>query len=239
MKDTFGLSLLAYLDDSTTVHELERDDGGVDVVEVKLFFSSFMEWQPIEQELANIAEGRMLEVGCGRVMKHFQEMGYEVVGIDLSEYALEAARLNGAIDCMLMDARNIDFPTDSFDTATLFGNGFGLGGNIDECSKILSGLSRVVKPGGLLIASSRDPVGTDNPRHLVYHERNRSQGKPIGSVRLRVNFDGAKGEWFDLLLVEIKTIEEFISGTGWVLDRIIESEDSEDSGYGVVLKNTE
>ena len=58
-------------------------------------------------------------------------------------------------------------------------------------------------------------------------------------MRLRVNFDGAKGEWFDLLLVEIKTIEEFISGTGWVLDRIIESEDSEDSGYGVVLKNTE
>ncbi len=241
MKDTFGLSLLSCLKDTTTVHELERDDGRIEVFEVSWYYAPFKQWHPIEQELANRARGRILEVGCGsgRVMKHFQDEGHEIVGIDLSELAMEAARRFGAWDCRLMDARAMDFPENSFDTAALLGNGFGLGGNVDDCRKILSGLSRVVKPSSLLIATSRDPERTDNPRHLAYHELNRGLGKPIGAVRLRVNFDGDKGEWFDLLLVEIKAIDAIIKGTGWTLEKVIEARDPLDSRYGVILKNTD
>jgi len=150
MKDTFGLSLLAYFDDPTAVHVLERDDGKSDVVEVKWYYAPFGEWRPIEQKLAGYAEGRILEVGCGsgRVMKYFQDNGHDIVGIDLSELALEAAKRNGIRDCRIMDARCLDFLDDSFDTAALLGNGFGLGGNMEDCRRILSELSRVVKPDG-------------------------------------------------------------------------------------------
>jgi ubiquinone/menaquinone biosynthesis C-methylase UbiE len=136
-----------------------------------------------------------------------------------------------------MNARCLEFPDGSFDTAALLGNGFGLGGNMENCRRILSELSRVVKPKGVLIASSREPTRTDNPLHLAYHERNRKQGKPIGMAHLRVNFEGEKGEWFDLLMIEIKAIDDYISGTGWVREHVIESDDPLDSGYGVVLRN--
>jgi hypothetical protein len=72
---------------------------------------------------------------------------------------------------------------------------------------------------------------------LAYHKRNREIGKPIGLLRFRVNYDGDKGEWFDFYMVEPENIEDFLNGTGWVLERLIRDDDPKQSGYGVVLRN--
>jgi hypothetical protein len=119
---------------------------------------------------------------------------------------------------------------------TLLGNGLGLCG-LEDSRKMLTSLSKVVNPNGLLVASSRDPKITDNPQHLAYHKRNREIGKPIGLLRFRVNYDGDKGEWFDFYMVEPENIEDFLNGTGWVLERLIRDDDPKQSGYGVVLRN--
>ena len=105
-----------------------------------------------------------------------------------------------------------------------------------ESRKMLQGLRRVVKPGGLLLASSRDPKKTDNPIHLAYHERNRQQGKPIGFVSLRVNFGEVKGDWFDFYMLEPHEVEAFITDTGWSLERLY---NPDEPVYGVVLRNTD
>ena len=57
-------------------------------------------------------------------------------------------------------------------------------------------------------------------------------------VKLRVNFEDRKGEWFDLLFVEIREINHLLSETGWVVEKLITSDDPLDSLYGVVLRNT-
>jgi len=56
-------------------------------------------------------------------------------------------------------------------------------------------------------------------------------------AHLRVNFEGDKGEWFDLLMIEINTIDDYISDTGWVCEQVIEPDDPLDSAYGIVLRN--
>jgi SAM-dependent methyltransferase len=237
MKDTFGIALMAFFDDPTSTHTLERDDGYIKIIDTKWYFRKYDKWHPIEQQLAKLAQGKILDVGCGngRVIKYFQEQGMEVIGIDISKLAIKASKKFGVTNCIYMDARNLDLPVNSFDTAILLGNGLGLS-NVEESKTILSNLSKVVKPDGLLLASSRDPKITDNPLHIAYHNRNREQGKPIGLIRLRVNFNDLKGEWFDFFMVEPENVNDFIKGTGWRLERIIKA-DPQYATYGVVLKN--
>jgi len=239
MIDTFGMALMAYFDDPTSVHALERDDGYLNIIETSGYYMEFDGWNPIEQELAKLVEGRVLDVGCGsgRCMKYFQENGIEAVGIDFSELAIEASKRFGVENCILMDALNLDFPENSFDSAALFNNGLGLCG-LEGSRKMLQGLSTVVKPKGLLVASSRDPKNTSNPRHFAYHKKNREQGNPIGLIRFRVNFDDVKGDWFELYMLQAEEVMGFIEGTGWSLERMIEAEDSSNPMFGVILRNT-
>jgi len=235
MKDTFGMALLDYFDDPNSVHSTERDDGHTGVIQTSFYFADFQEWRPVEQEITKLAKGRILDIGCGsgRSVKYFQEKGLKAVGIDISPLAIEASKKYGVKNCFVMDAMALDFPDDSFDSVMLLGNGLGLCGYQDG-EKMLKELNRVAKPNGLLFASSRDPSMTNAPIHLAYHERNRKQGKPIGLVNLRVNFSGIKGDWFEFYMLEPKEVEDYICGTGWSLERIIESDDPI---YGVILKN--
>jgi SAM-dependent methyltransferase len=240
MNDTFGEALMAYLEGGTKVHQIERDDGHINEVDTGLYFSQFNDWSPIEQEVVGYATGSVIEVGCGggRVSKYLESQGHDVIGIDMSPLALRAARIYGASDCRFIDANEMDFPDDYFDTASLMGNGLGLTGSMESSRKMLSRLSRMVSFGGVLIASSRDPSKTDNLLHLAYHELNRKLGKPIGQVRIRVNFEGRDGEWFDLLMVEVSEVESLVKGTGWEVEKFIHSEGPLESGYGLVLRNT-
>lgn len=240
MNDTFGEALMAYLEGGTKVHQIERDDGLINEVDTGWYFSPFHEWSPIEQEISEYATGKVIEIGCGggRISKYLESQGHEVIGIDMSPLALRAAMIYGASDCRFIDANEMDFPDDYFDTASLLGNGLGLTGSMESSRKMLSRLSRMVRMGGILIASSRDPAKTDKPEHLAYHELNRILGKPIGQVRLRVNFEDRKGDWFDLLMVEVNEIELLINRTGWTLEKLIQSDAPFASGYGIVLKNT-
>lgn len=239
MKDTFGYALMDYFNDPNSIHIIERDDGYLDPIQTREYYGSYEEWNPVEQKLAKLVEGKVLDVGCGsgRCVKYFQEEGIEAVGIDISEYAIEASKRFGVKNCRVMDALNLEFPEDSFGTATLFCNGFGLCG-LDGSWKMLQGLSKVVRPGGLLIASSLDPKNTTNPVHLAYHQRNRELGKPIGLVRIRVNFHDMKGDWFDLYLIEPEHVEDFVSGTGWSLEKLVDADDKTNAFYGAVLRNS-
>ena len=239
MIDTFGMALMDYFNDPKSVHMIERDDGYLNVIETSGYFRDFHDWHQVEQKLANLVEGRVLDVGCGsgRCMKYFQEKGVDAVGIDFSMLAIEASKRFGVDNCQVMDATNLEFPENSFCTASLFGNGLGLCG-IEGSRHMLKGLSKVVKPNGLLVASSRDPKITSNPLHFTYHQRNREHGNPIGLIRLRVNFKEEKGDWFDLYMLEPHEVEGFIKGTGWSLERMIEAEDPTHAIFGVVLRNS-
>jgi len=239
MSDPFGKALMAYLDGGTAVHEIERDDGWIESSETSWYYKPYEDWPKGEKEVAGHAQGKVLEVGCGggRISKHLESQGHEVIGIDISPLALEAARRYGASDCRLMDVRHLDFPDDYFDTASLLGNGLGLGGDVDASRQVLTNLSRVVRPGGMLLASSINATNTENTAHLAYHAMNRARGKPAGLVRLRVNFEDEKGEWFDLLFLELHEIELIVEGTGWELVKLVMPDDPKDSRYGALLRN--
>lgn len=226
MTDAFGNVLKAYHRGENADYEIERDDGYIDELNGREYFIEYEDWPKHERDGLEWVKGRVLDVGCGagRVALWLQERGHEVVGIDLSPLAIEVSRAWGVSDCLVMDARRLDFPEGHFDTAVMFGNNLGIAGGAPETRRMLEGIHRVTNDDGIIIASTLDPLKTENPIHLSYHEMNRRRGKSPGLVRIRIGFRGEYGDWFELLFVTEDELVEILETTGWTLERIYWSE---------------
>jgi hypothetical protein len=47
-----------------------------------------------------------------------------------------------------------------------------------------------------------------------------------GQIRIRVRYRDHATPWFDYLMVSQEELEELLDGTGWRLDRVLESDDT-------------
>jgi len=226
IKDTFGKALMAYHSGDPANYIIERDDGLTESLDAKEYFIEYREWPRYEREAALEARGLVLDVGCGagRVAVWLQSRGLEVVAIDVSPLALEVAGLRGVRDRRLMDVRSLNLPRGHFDTVIMFGNNLGIGGDIQQTRRVLRSLHSVTGEDGIVIASTRDPLNTDNPAHLAYHERNRKRGRPPGLVRIRIGFQGEFDDWFELLMLGEDELTEVLELTGWALKGTYRSE---------------
>ncbi len=226
IKDTFGKALFAYYNGCSSSYLIERDDGLAESLDVREYFIGYDEWPSYEREAALEAKGLVLDVGCGagRVALWLQSRALEVVAIDVSPLALKVAELRGVRDCRLMDVRNLSFPKGYFDTVIMYGNNLGIGGDIPHTQHVLRSLYNITKEDGIVIASTRDPLNTENPAHLAYHERNRKRGRPPGLVRIRIGFQEEFDDWFELLMLSEDQLNEVLGPTGWTLNRTYKSE---------------
>lgn len=111
----------------------------------------FAGWR--KQLWARVAAGRILEVGVGTGKNFpYHPPGAEVTGIDLSERMLAQARRRAKksgypLDLRQMDAQQLDFPDNTFDTATatfVFCS-------VPDAERGLRELARVVRPGGQIV----------------------------------------------------------------------------------------
>jgi len=91
---------------------------------------------------------RVLDVGCakGFLVKAFKDQGIEAWGVDVSEYALSSAPNDVGENLYRVDLNKdaLPFPDEYFDCVTFLGTIECL----DDYSKILSEIRRVMQPGG-------------------------------------------------------------------------------------------
>jgi D-alanine-D-alanine ligase len=106
----------------------------------------------------------ILELACGpgRHGLHLARLGYDVVGLDLSETFLEIARDNAQsagmgpkIVVVRGDYRQLEFASESFPCVLMLGSSFGYFSE-DENEQVLREAYRVLKLGGLLCLDSVD-----------------------------------------------------------------------------------
>jgi len=229
MEDVFGEALLAYFKGEPSTHQTERDDGYINEVDATMYFQGYDEWPEHEREAMLEAKGRVLDLGlgAGRHCLWLQEREYEVVGIDLSPLAVEVSRMRGVRDCRVMDMRSLDFPEGSFDTVLMMGANLGIAGDIPKIQGVLADIDRVTAPEAIIIGSTRDPLRTEEPAHLAYHEMNRQRGKPPGFVKIRINFRGQSSDWFDFLMMGEELLAEVLEPTNWKISRVYRSGNGE------------
>jgi demethylmenaquinone methyltransferase/2-methoxy-6-polyprenyl-1,4-benzoquinol methylase len=129
----------------------DRIAGVYDVMNSVMTAGLHHEWRSRAVDLAEVGPGsRALDVatGTGDLAIALAARGAEVVGSDFSEGMLDRAR---AKDPRLTwewgDARELPYPEDSFDAATV---GFGAR-NFGDLDAGLREMARVVKPGGKVV----------------------------------------------------------------------------------------
>ena len=122
--------------------------------------------------LSHLIEGqRALEIGCGNgdLSAAIAKLGFDVVGVDISEPGIRQAveltkkeNLNTKARFMVMDATSLEFPDNSFDTVLIPE----VLEHVRDSRKLLEEAVRVVRNGGGIIASVPDGLSIPFPGHL-------------------------------------------------------------------------
>jgi ubiquinone/menaquinone biosynthesis C-methylase UbiE len=120
----------------------------------------FFELLPAEKDLflKHIHSGQsVLDIGCGagRTTSHITSLTENVIGVDLSEELIEAAREKfPSTDFRVMDVVKMDFPDNSFDVLVFSYNGLCYVHPEEKRMAAINEIKRVLKPGGVYIFSS-------------------------------------------------------------------------------------
>jgi SAM-dependent methyltransferase len=129
------------------------------------------ELMPVEEllfaEFFNPGEP-LLDIGCGagRTTCQLVEKGFKVVGVDLSETLLDAARARcPRAEFHHADVRYMPFEDGAFSQALFSFNGMDQVHPIADYLKALKEIGRTLKPGGILIYSGHNIIGRFG-RHL-------------------------------------------------------------------------
>jgi len=106
--------------------------------------------------------GKILDIGCGRgrTTVPLKEMGFDIIGIDISRKMIEAAKESYPnIDFRVGNACNLSFEEESFDYV-LFSN-VGMDYIFPEAKRLIAlrEIHRVLKRNGLFVFSSNNSMG--------------------------------------------------------------------------------
>jgi SAM-dependent methyltransferase len=228
--DGYGAMLLAALEGREAVEIVERDDGFITASQMgpRLYLAPFRRWPAHHRRAMRFVRGRTLDVGCGggRICLHLQERGQDVVGIDVSPGAVEVCRRRGVRDVRLLGVDDIDESLGVFDTIVMLGNNFGVVADRKNARRLLRRFHGLTSERGRIVAETRDVSRTDDPSHIRYQRRNVERGRMPGQIRIRVRFRDQATPWFDYLMVSPGELEPILDGTGWHLDRALESDDT-------------
>jgi len=127
------------------------------------YFDEYSEWNEMEQEAMDRAEGKVLDLGCdaGRHSLYLQREGLDVLATDISSLALKKTREMGVKRTEQLDFNNVDDLDEEFDTVLLMGNNFGLVGSMENARNFLEKLETVTSQNAKLIAEVeeiKDPI---------------------------------------------------------------------------------
>ncbi len=108
----------------------------------------------IVDQLAFHPPKKILEIACGkgRHAKHFNRLGFNVLGVDLSRKSIKEAQKmqTNTLQFQVQDMRNLEYKQ-SFDLATCLFTSFGYFDSSLDDQKIVHGAYNALKPGGFFV----------------------------------------------------------------------------------------
>ncbi len=238
-QDAHGHGIRDYLNGKGCPEVVERDDGYIDSGDgAKYYFAGYRDWPRHQRQAIRYARGRVLDIGCGagRVLLYLQQMGHQVMGIDISPLAVKVCKKRGVRNVKMLSITQISSKLGVFDTIVMYGNNFGLFGSYERARWLLKRFHAMTSERGRLIVETLDPYQTSLPEHLQYHRLNKKRERPAGQVRIRVRYKKYVAPWFDYLFVSKKEMSDILNGTGWRFKKVFSS--SEGPAYVAIIEKT-
>ncbi|MCY4404527.1 MAG: methyltransferase domain-containing protein [Candidatus Poribacteria bacterium] len=227
-QDAYGHLLYDFYNGVDNVEIVEREDGYFDTSRMgpTTYFAEFSDWEDHQKAAIKHACGRVLDIGCGagRHSLYLQQQGHEVLGIDNSPLAIQVCKQRKLKNTSAVPITKLNSKFGVFNTIIMMGHNFGLVGSYKRAKWLLRRFSSMTPNDGIIIAETMDPYRTENPIHLAYHQYNRERGRMSGQLRLRIRYKIYATPWFDYLFVSKSELEDILVGTGWIIERYIDSD---------------
>ncbi len=241
IQDAYGHQLYDCFKGKKVVEVVERDDGFIhpSALYPRYYLAEYKDWQVHERKAIRYAAGRILDIGCGggRISLYLQRRGFDVLGIDTSQLAVNVCKSRGLRNARVMSITEVNSGLGTFSTILMIGNNFGLFGSPTRAKRLLRRFYKITSTNALIIAESVDPYRTKEQFHLDYHRLNLRRGKMPGELKLRVRYKKYKTPWFDYLIVSKNEMKRILEETGWRIKRFINSENT--VYIGIIEKTSE
>jgi SAM-dependent methyltransferase len=201
-----------------------RDDGHASPLDIATRFSDYPDFTAAERDACALADGRVLDVGCGsgKHLEYLRARGLHCSGIDNSATVMRVLRRQGIGNALRMDAFRLGFAADSFDSVTLFANGLSMGGSVPGMRALLAEFSRVTSAAGRVVVTNLDVRQSLRPADHRYHQANLAAGRLPGQLTLRSRYRGVTGEPFPWLFVSPVELRDLLAGAGWRIADVLE-----------------
>lgn len=191
-----------------------------DEIPVKELFRTYAHMPVLEQTALELAKGKILDVGAGSGCHSLalQEMGKEVVAIDISPLSVEVMQTRG-VDARLVNLFDPHF-AERFDTILMLMNGSGIIGRVDNFGTFFQRMKLLLNPGGCILMDSSDL------RYLFEDEDGSFvvdlAADYYGQLDFRMQYKQIKGEAFDWLYVDFNTLSLYASQYGFKAELVKE-----------------
>jgi 2-polyprenyl-3-methyl-5-hydroxy-6-metoxy-1,4-benzoquinol methylase len=220
MKDLFGKAILDFQNNNSPEDLItETSISEADAMSVAYLFRSYNEMPKLEQKALQLANGKVLDVGCGAGSHSLQlqnNRNLEVTSIDISPNAIEVCKLRGIKKAEVQDLFSIK--NEKFDTVLLLMNGTGICGKMENISSFLLQLKSLLRPNGQILIDSSDIIYMFDEDELDQKKHNSattsSQNKYYGEITFTISYKGEKETPFSWLFVDYDTLEKSACANG-------------------------
>jgi len=228
LKDLFGQALLDYQNGISTGSMANVEDiitatsiSEEDVLPLPYLFRSYKKMPKLEQKALNLAQGRILDVGCGAGSHslYLQKKGLDVKAIDISKGAIEVCKKRGLQNA---EVKNILDETETFDTILLLMNGTGVFEDLATMPKYLRHLKSLLKPNGQILIDSSDikyMYEDDDGSYWIDANSNY-----YGELNYYVSYKGEDEEAFKMLYLDFETLNSACKQVGLQCELVLEGE---------------
>lgn len=219
-----GLAMLAYHNgDHDAVIVVDDDYGHHDEFPVEYFFRGGDRFEEYEQMAMDCCRGRVLDVGAGTGCHtlYLEELGFDVVALDIVPELVQVLRERGAKDARCVQIS--DFSGEGFDTILLLMNGIGLAETLEGVGPLLEHLATLLNAGGQVLADSTDVRVAYDADVSLDDEMLRLDGRYMGEITFQMQYDGEKGPPFPQLYIDPLTLDSYARDVGWQMEILQQS----------------
>jgi SAM-dependent methyltransferase len=225
MKDLFGKAILDYQTNNYPEDIItETSISEADEMPVSYLFRTYDEMPKLEQKALELANGKVLDIGCGAGSHSLvlqNERSLEITAIDISENAVKACQLRGLKNVFVQDILDLDV-TIKFDTIILLMNGTGIFGTLKETGKYLQKLKSLLNENGQILIDSSDLI------YMYDQDEDGAYSIPAdgyyGELTFTVQYKGETEDTFPWLYLDYNTLQNAAIVNGLQCELILEGE---------------
>lgn len=200
--------------------------GDQDTIPLPYLFRNFDQMPEVEQRALEMAQGKVLDLGCGagNHSLYLQENGMEVCGLDSSQGCIAVCRERGLLSTVISPI--LEYGEETYDTLLLPMNGIGLAGTLEDLGPFLKHLVSLLRPKGQILLDSSD---------IIYmYDRDPDGGYWIpgdsayyGEVTFMMEYKNERSDPFPWLYVDYNTLQNAAVDNGLACELILEGEQNE------------